>query len=363
MLRHVLSASLTIVLAASVAAQSPSPTAPAPSSPAPTTLEALDAADLQQAIPIIKDNYVDPAALNATELNRAVLAGLLSRLGRGVRLLPARGPEATPSPAPFYREIIANHIGYLRPGDLSREQLQEMDSTLRGFVGRKIDALILDLRNCAESNDYETAAEFANRFVPRGQPLFALRGRGGKEVRAFVAEQDPIYHGLIILLVDGETAGAAEALAAVLRFCDKAILIGQTTAGHAVNYVDRPLPSGHILRIVIAQAVLPNQQACFPNGLTPDLSVTQPAAEKRQIFQHSLTKGMGSFVFETDRPHLNEAALLAGTNPEIEAVQAVQRRRAEGGGDTPPLHDAALQRAVDVVTSIGVYEKQPGSPP
>ena len=71
---------------------------------------------------------------------------------------------------------------------------------------------------------------------------------------------------------------------------------------------------------------------------------------------------MAAFVFETDRPHLNEAALLAGTNPEIDAAQAGQQRRVRGG-DAPPLHDAALQRAVDVVTSIGVYEKQPSSPP
>ena len=68
----------------------------------------------------------------------------------------------------------------------------------------------------------------------------------------------------------------------------------------------------------------------------------QPVAEKRQIFQQSLTKGMASFVFETDRPHLNEAALLAGTNPEIEAAQAAQQRRTPGGGDAPALHDAAL---------------------
>ena len=60
-------------------------------------------------------------------------------------LLPARDSTPTPPPASFYREIMANHIGYLRLGDLSREQLQEMDSTLRGLAGKKIDAVILDL--------------------------------------------------------------------------------------------------------------------------------------------------------------------------------------------------------------------------
>ena len=71
---------------------------------------------------------------------------------------------------------------------------------------------------------------------------------------------------------------------------------------------------------------------------------------------------MEPFVFEPDRPHLNEAALLAGTNPEIEAAQTAQQRRARGG-EKPPLHDPVMQRAVDVITSIGVYEKSPGRTP
>jgi hypothetical protein len=167
---------------------------------------------------------------------------------------------------------------------------------------------------------------------------------------------------LLVLLVDNETAGAAEVLAAALRSCVKAIIIGQTTAGRAVEYTDLPLPSGKILRVAVAEAIPPDQRPCFPEGVQPDLPVALPAADKHQIFQESRTKGMALFVFESDRPHLNEAALLAGTNPEIEAVQATQQQRARGE-DNPALHDAVLQRAVDLVTSIGVYEKQPGRSP
>lgn len=39
-------------------------------------------------------------------------------------------------------------------------------------------------------------------------------------------------------------------------------------------------------------------------------------------------KGMAPFVYETERPHLNEAALLAGTNPELDAAEAQHRNRA-----------------------------------
>ena len=351
--------SLTIffLAAATLHAQTPLPSASPAGSAA---VDTLDAADLSRALSLLRERYVNPAALSETELNRATLTGLLARLGRGVTLASARDAAAPPVP-PFYREILDGHLGYLRPGDLSRPQLQELDTTLRAFAGKKVNAIVLDLRGCAESNDFATAAEMAGRFVAKGKPLFKLVGPGGKEVRAFMSNQDATYAGLLVVLIDRETAGAAEAVAGVLRHSDKSILIGESTAGRPFDYAELPLPSGNILSVAVAEAALPDQSPLSRNGLEPDLPVELPTAEKARIFQQSLTQGMAPFVFESDRPHLNEAALLAGTNPEIEASQAAQRRAR--GADNGAPHDAVLQRAVDLVTSIGVYEKQPARSP
>lgn len=368
MLRPALSASLTILLCAagSVEAQSTAtPTASqalaptvSPSSDEP--LDALGSADLRKALDFIKKNYVVPAALDDTEVDRATLAGLLDRLGRGLSLAPGKA-NAAATPAPFYHEIIGGHIGYLRPGALRKSDLADLENTLKAFATKNVDAIILDLRATAATGDFTMAAEFAQRFVPKGGELFALRGAAAGQERTFTSERSPAYTGFLSVLLDEETMGAPEVLASVLRARDKAILIGWTTAGGAVEYSELPLPGGMVLRVAVAEAVLPKESAGFPQGVQPDLPVTMPLGVKREIFAQSLTKGMAAFVFEEDRPHLNEAALLAGTNPEIEAVQDRQQRRARG--EKPPLHDAVTQRAVDVITSIGVYAKQPGRAP
>src|SRR5262249_33336870 len=248
---------------------------------------------------------------------------------------------------PFYREILDGHIGYLRPGDLSRAQIQELDSTLRGFAGKKADAIILDLRGALESNDYAAATEFASRFVPKDKLLFSLSGPGSNPAREFISKQEPLYSGLMVILVDHETAGATEALAGAIRFYDRTIIIGETTAGRALDYADEPLRGGKILRVAVAEVILPDQRARFLKGLAPDLAIAFSSDQKHDIFQQSLTKGMASFVFEADRPHLNEAALLAGTNPEVDPTQSRHSRP----GETLSLHDPVLQRAVDLVTS------------
>jgi hypothetical protein len=80
------------------------------------------------------------------------------------------------------------------------------------------------------------------------------------------------------------------------------------------------------------------------------------SADKRQIFQASSEKGMSPFIYETERPHLNEAALLAGTNPELDAAEAAQQRRGRAPDRIP--RDSVLQRAIDLVTSLAIYQKR-----
>jgi hypothetical protein len=184
-----------------------------------------------------------------------------------------------------------------------------------------------------------------------------LRKPTGHQDRSFGSDRDPAFRGLVMVLTDGDTAGVAEAIAAALRFYNKALVIGQTTAGRAAEYSDLLLPSGKILHVAVAEMVSPDGRPLFPEGIKPDLPVEMSIADKRQIFQLSGEKGMEPFVYEAGRPHMNEAALLAGTNPEVEAAEAAQQRRGRAP-EKPPAHDPVLQRALDVVTSLEVYQKR-----
>jgi C-terminal processing protease CtpA/Prc len=260
-------------------------------------------------------------------------------------------PESTAS---FHSEVFDGHVGYLRLGSLNSVNLKEMDKNLQDFVAKKVDAVIVDLR-ASSTGDFAIAAEFAKRFCPKGKVLFALRKPAARQNRSFSSDRDPAFQGLIVALIDGDTTTGAEAVAADLRFYDKALLIGQPSAGRAVEYSDLPLPSGKIMRVASAEAALPDGQPLFPGGVKPDLPVEMSLIDKRQIFRLSSEKGMTPFVYETERPHLNEAALIAGTNPELDIPDAQRRNRAR---ERQPARDSVLQRALDVVTSLEIYQKR-----
>jgi carboxyl-terminal processing protease len=320
-------------------------------------VNSLSQADLQAVITLLKSNFTSPDAVTDTELNRATVEGLMVRLPHGVMLLPNKESAGGEAPSPFYSEVLGGHIGYLRLGSLNSANLQAMDKSLSNFAAKKVDALIVDLRSSQGTSDFAVAADFAKRFCPKGKALFTLRKPSVRQDRVFSSDRDPAFRGLVMVLADGETSRAAEAVAAALRFYDKALVIGQPTAGRAVEYSDLSLPGGKILRVAVAEMISPEGRPLFPEGVKPDLPVEMRMTEKRQIFQSSGEKGMGPFVYETGRPHMNEAALLAGTNPEVEAAEAAQQRRGRGP-EKPPPHDPVLQRALDVVTSLEIYQKR-----
>ncbi len=369
------------ILAAHLFAQSPTPATPSSAAPSatgipskspaisspspaatPSTQELVDSLgppDLQAVITLLKSNFTNPDAITETELNRATLEGLMVRLPRGVMLFPNKESARAEASSAFYNEVLGGHIGYLRLGSLNSANLQALDRSLSNFAGKKVDALIIDLRSSEGTNDFAMAADFAKRFCPKGKTLFTLRKPAARQDRVFSSDRDPAFQGLIMVLADGDTSGAAEALAAALRFYDKALVLGQPTGGRGAEYSDLSLPGGKILRVAVAEMVSPDGRSLFPEGTKPDLPVEMAMADKRQIFQASGEKGMGPFVYEAGRAHLNEAALLAGTNPEIEAAEAAQQSRKRSGlPEKPPTHDPVLQRALDVVTSLEVYQKR-----
>jgi hypothetical protein len=357
-----------IFLAGSLAAEDPTPTpTPAKAEPAATPeptpqptrrqmVDGLSDEDVQKALKAVEGSFLDGSVANEAGLRRAALEGLLIRQGAGLAIVSGDGAAGGTPPFPYLSEILDAHIGYIRPGALDSNALSQLDSTLKSFPEKGVDALILDLRGVTTAGDLETTAEFARRLSPRGKLLFTLQKPSAKQERIFTSNQDPVFVGQMIVLTDSRTSGGAEALAATLRSNAGAMIIGSDSAGAALEYQVVPL-AGASLKVAVAQVLLPKGGTLFPGGVKPDIAISLPADVQEQIFRESTEKGISQFVFETEKRRMNEASLVANTNPEIDGVQSMQKSRAM----TPPK-DTVLQRAVDLVTAIQFYSKKQSNP-
>src|SRR5262249_29772855 len=150
-----------------------------------------------------------------------------------------------------------------------------------------------------------------------------------KQEQVLTSKDDPKFRGVMVALVDRDSAGTPEVIAAVLRAHVNAMVIGQQTRGEAVEFANFPLPGGLVLRIAVAEVTLPDKTTVFPGGVKPDVPVDVPRETTQAALKHGLEKGVSELVFETERARMNEAALVTGANPELDAVQAAQKAKAE----------------------------------
>ncbi len=316
--------------------------APSPAAADADRLGALDAEQVKQALSVLQQRHVASKSLDPTGLERATLRGLFDELSPGAELVGTETSPATPSP--FRAETLQGGVGYIRLGALEPATVTEVERTLKDFAANKVDAVVLDLRATPESADYALAAAVAARFVAKGVPLFSLSDAEGRAAKTFASEGPQVFSGAVVIVADESAAGAAEALAAALRRNVRALLVGTATSGRAVEFSVVPLGKGQNLRLAVAEVRVDGLPAIYPRGLRPDLEVAQPAEVRENVLADGLEKGASPFVFERERAQMNEAALVAGTNPEIDAEEP-----AEG------LVDRPLQRAVDLVTALRIF--------
>jgi hypothetical protein len=334
------------------AAASVGPATPAAASP----IDTLDQAALQETFRLLRTNYIQRDALTLETLNRAALEGLLARLDFGAEIVPLAPAPTAPAPAVepqapvVVSEPLADGIAYLRPAAFTLEAVPAFDAALKALPGGAASTLILDLRTPGPPAEFAVAAQLLDRFIPAGQPLFSVQKTDDPAPRHFRSAGTPSWTGRLMVLIDADCTNAAETVAAVLHRTLQAPLIGTPTRGRTMQYETAPITPSHGLRFASAEMRLPDGTSLFRKGLEPVLTVPADPAAKTAVLARQADQGVKPFITNTERPRYNEAALVAGTAPEL-PHQLAKSAGQPTPHDTPPLQDRTLQVAVDVLTA------------
>jgi len=345
-------------LCSTALAQTPSPAPSSVPRKASVDVDDLSDKDVQEALEAIRKSFLHADTLTQSTLDRATLRGLIAHLKPGILFQPRFEDMESAGPAayPLHSEVIFGKIGYVRLSWLLKSDLAPLDAALADFSRQAIGAMILDLRSTKGQGDYEQAAEVLNRFCPKGRELFELKG-GAAKSRIFTSNRDPLFQGILIVLVDGDNGGASEVIAAVLRQQAKAMIVGDQTSGRAVEYslvefADlTKSPFKTPLQIATAEVSIPQVAPIYPKGVTPDILVKTEG----QVLYGKLDGKESVVPTITDNtvPRMSEHALVNGETPELDALQA--RQQGNGTQQAQPK-DVVLQRAVDLITSINAIQ-------
>ena len=324
------------------------------SSPAATNTASPD---FQEVFDLIRQHAT---GVSAEELNRAAVQGLLAALGPRVALGTNNYPANAIAKPLTETNLFDGDIVYLRVarvGDGLAKTISTVYDELRAT--NKVSGIVLDLRY-AYGVDYKVATDVADLFASKSQPL--LNWGEGMVSSHEKANAITVPVGV---LINRQTSGAAEALAAMVREVGAGLVLGSRTAGSAVVMEDFPLKDGEHLRIGSAPVTLGDGTALSAQGVKPDIDITVEEAAERAFYADAFlvvsNKAAGNTA--TNQPNgtnqtrvrFNEAELVrehrAGENPD----EQVAKRPPEP--QVPVVSDPALARALDLLKGLAVVRQ------
>jgi carboxyl-terminal processing protease len=171
-----------------------------------------------------------------------------------IRLVPREVKLPTVENAFIFPE---QQIGYIRISGFDAKTTQEVQTAVEKLGGSKLKGVLLDLRN-NHGGVVATAAGVASLFLKSGLPILTMRGRGVPEKSYSTSPMKVRFNMPMVVLINGETASAAELLTAALEEHDRAVVAGADSYGKGVVENVMPLSDETGLALTVAQYFTPS---------------------------------------------------------------------------------------------------------
>ena len=192
-----------------------------------------------------------------------------------------RDAVSLPSIAQAY--MLRPGVGYVAmTGGFNLTTDDEFGEALKQLHSRGMNMLVLDLRG-NRGGLLIQAVRVANRFLQRGQMIVTQKGRIKDSTQPYAAVNENPDNVPLVVLVNGDSASAAEIVAGALQDHDRAFIVGETTFGKGLVQFPFQLDYDSALLLTIAKYYTPsgrliqrdysnggNYDYYFPGGLAAD---------------------------------------------------------------------------------------------
>lgn len=188
-------------------------------------------------------------------------------------------------------------------GGILHVRVRNFDNPVTAMFSQHVGAaetvrgLILDVRG-NPGGRIEEAALFVDRFVSAGT-IVVTRRRTGAETESKATAESTDLRMPVVVLIDGDTASAAEIVAGALRDLGRAKLVGRTSYGKGSVQNQILYDDGSALKLTVGRYFLPSGKPIVDRqGLIPDVLVPpgRPGEDSdittaRALLQSSISAG------------------------------------------------------------------------
>jgi carboxyl-terminal processing protease len=227
---------------------------------------------------------VDQLEIGSDTSQEAILAAISGPVGQKVILTIAHAPEFNPEMVSIERveiflpsvswhlDVGEPRVGLIKVNIIADTTIDEITQAISDMSARGATHYILDLRD-NYGGLLDAGINIARLFLDHG--VIIEEQYRGREIETFNVQEPGPYSNLpLVILVNQNTASAAEIIAGSLKVQQRAILIGIPTYGKDTIQLVYELHDGSSMHITAAHWWIPGLNPPLSgNGLEPDIFV------------------------------------------------------------------------------------------
>ena len=179
-------------------------------------------------------------------------------------------------------KMMENSIGYIQISQFDEVTTEQFKEAMTDLNNQGLKGLIVDIRS-NPGGLLNVVVDIVDEIIPKGLIVYTDDVNGNR--KEYNGSSDNEITVPMAVLVDGNSASAAEIFAGAVQDYGKGKIIGTQTFGKGIVQTIQPLTDGSAIKYTIAQYYTPKGQVIQGNGVTPNMVVELPkdATEDLQL--------------------------------------------------------------------------------
>lgn len=165
-------------------------------------------------------------------------------------------------------EMMDNGIAYIEIQEFDSVSIDQFADALATAKGSGMKGMILDLRG-NPGGSLDAVVEMARMILPEGMVVYT-EDKNGKR-KEYTCDGERQLQVPLVVLVDGNSASAAEIMAGAIKDYGLGTLVGTTTFGKGIVQQIVPFLDGSAVKITISAYYTPNGNNIHGTGIEPNI--------------------------------------------------------------------------------------------
>ncbi|HET7360507.1 MAG TPA: S41 family peptidase, partial [Salinimicrobium sp.] len=164
--------------------------------------------------------------------------------------------------------MLTDELGYINIDRFSETTYEEFKKALAKLKAKGATQLALDLRNNPGGYLIE-ATNIADEFLKDDKLILITKNKNGAVEKTYATEEGSFENGKVYVLINENSASAAEILTGALQDNDKGVIVGRRSYGKGLVQREMALGDGSAVRLTIARYYTPTGRSIqkpYDNG-------------------------------------------------------------------------------------------------